>query len=262
MRSLLRAVLTAALACTLAPAAFAGRIVVNHDEWTLSNSGATLAGAANVATFVGNLASFMNIDGGGCNYLVYSSNFGLTQSAFTGGMAAAGCSVTTYTGAFNTGAGTLAGYDGVFLALNPSSYDLAALTAYINGGGSAYIAAGTGAGGAAAEAAVWNPFLNLFGLNLGSSYNGCCGVDPMQVSHAIETGVSQLYYNNGNSVSLVGANPNAQVIEFSNTGLGLIGVYDDIVITGVPEPASWALALLALGALGQARAGRGRRESA
>lgn len=261
MRSLLRAALTAALACTLAPAALAGRIVVNHDEWTLSNSGASLAGGANVSTFVGNLAEFMNIDGDGCSFLVYSGNFGLTQSAFTSGMAAAGCSLTTYTGAFNTGAGTLANYDGVFLALAPSTYDAATLAAYVNAGGSAYIAAGTGVGGAAAEAAVWNPFLNLFGLNLGSSYNGCCGVDAMQVDHAIEAGVGQLYYNNGNTVSLVGANPHAQVIEFSASGLGLIGVYDDVA-TGVPEPAGWALALLALGVLGRVRAGRGQRRIA
>jgi hypothetical protein len=256
MRSLFRFMIASALAFAFAPAAFAGRIIVNHDEWTLSDTGASTAGAANVSTFIGNFASFMNIDGGACNFLVYSSNFGVTQAAFNNGMSAAGCSVTAYTGVFNTGVGTLADYDGVFLALPPSTYDPTALASYVNSGGSAYIAAGTGVGGAAVEAALWDPFLNLFGLDLGAAYNGCCGVDSVEVTHVIETGVSQLYYNNGNTVTLVGGNPNAQIIEFSGTGLGLIGVYDDVGVTPVPEPGTLLCLLLALVALSQIRIAR------
>jgi len=255
MRSLVRCIVATALAFVFAPAAFAGRIIVNHDEWTLSDTGATAAGAANVSTFIGNVASFMNVAGGACNFLVYSSNFGVTQTAFTSGMSAAGYSITQYTGAFNTGLGTLADYDGVFLALPPSTYDPTALASYVNSGGSAYIAAGTGVGGAAFEAGVWDPFLNLFGLDLGASYNGCCGVDPIELTHVIETGVSQLYYNNGNTVSPFGGNPNAQIIEFSSSGLGLIGVYDDVG-RDVPEPGTLLCLLLAFAALRQARIAR------
>jgi hypothetical protein len=251
MRSLVRFMIATALAFVFAPTAFAGRIIVNHDEWTLSDTGAASAGAANVSTFIGNVASFMNIDGGACNFLVYSSNFGVTQAAFTSGMSAAGCSITAYTGVFNTGVGTLADYDGVFLALPPATYDPTALASYVNSGGSAYIAAGTGIGGSVVEAGVWDPFLNLFGLDLGAAYNGCCGVDPVEVTHVIETGVSQLYYNNGNTVTLVGGNPNAQIIEFSGTGLGLIGVYDDVGVTPVPEPGTLLCLVLALAAIRQ-----------
>lgn len=242
---LARIAIGTSLAAALAAPALAGRIIVNHDEWTLSQTGANLAGAANVSTFVGNVASFMNSNGGGCSFLVYSSNgLAFAQAPFTGAMAAAGCALTTYTGPFNAGQGTLANYDGVFLATPPDTYVPADLTAYVNAGGSAYIAAGTGFGGAAAEAGLWNAFLNGFGLTLGSPYNGCCGVDPVQQSHPIEAGVAQLYYDNGNTVSLLGANPNAQIIEASGQGLGLIGVYNDVA--QVPEPDTLALLGVAL----------------
>ena len=70
MRSLVGFMIATALAFVFAPAAFAGRIIVNHDEWTLSDTGASTAGAANVSTFIGNVASFMDVDGGACNFLV------------------------------------------------------------------------------------------------------------------------------------------------------------------------------------------------
>jgi hypothetical protein len=59
----------------------------------------------------------MNIDGGACDFLVHSDKFGLTQSDFDAAIAGAGCSLTEYTDAFDTGDATLANYDGVFLGL-------------------------------------------------------------------------------------------------------------------------------------------------
>lgn len=247
------------LAIALLPSApvIAGRIVVNHDEWTLSDTGRAQAGAASFDNFVGNLAAYMNINGGACNFLVYSSNFGLTQAGFQTAMTGAGCALTNYAGPFNAGVGLLSNYDGIFLALNPTTYDPAALASYVNAGGSAYIAAGTGALGAAGEAAHWNQFLNGFGLVLGSPYNGCCGIDTVTQSHIIEAGVTQLYSDNGNTVSLNGGDPNAQIIEFSNQGLGLIGVYDNVRAGNAPVPATIACLLLGLGLMTLVR-GRGR----
>ena len=116
-----------AIALTFASAAHAGRIVVNNDEWTLSNTGFAQAGAANVTTFVANLASFMNINGGGCSFLVYSAPGGLAfgQSNFQAAMTAAGCGLTPFTNtfAFDAGPNKLANFDGVFLALPPDDYN-------------------------------------------------------------------------------------------------------------------------------------------
>jgi hypothetical protein len=111
---------------------------------------------------------------------------------------------------------------------------------------------GTGVGGSVTEAGVWNPFLYGFGLTLGAACNGCFGVDAVAQSHPLEAGVAQLYFDNGNTVSLFGSNPNAQIIEFSSQGLGLIGVYDSAAAQ-VPEPETLALLGAALAGLGFGR---------
>jgi hypothetical protein len=217
----------------------AGRIIVNHDEWTTSNTGYASAGAANAGTFVENVAAFMNVAGGPGNFLVYSANFSFNQSNFLATMAGAGHTVTQdTTGATPFNLPTLSAFDGIFLAGNGFSKDDQVLTDYVNAGGSVYISAGTGLGGPAAEAALWNGFLDDFGLAfVGTSYNGCCGNDPVTGTHAILNGVATLYYNNGNTVVLTGGNPNASIIEVGPTGQGLLGVFD----ATVPEPGTFVL---------------------
>lgn len=225
---------------TMAANAYGGRIVVNHDEWSTSNSGFANAGGSNALTFSQNLAAFLNIGGGAGNILIYSANFGLTESNFLNALTGAGHSVTVdNTGSTPFTLASLSAFDAIFLAGNAFSKSDAVLTSYVNSGGSVYIEAGTGLGGAAAEAALWNGFLGGFGLTLAPSYNGCCGNDAVTGTHPILAGVSQLYHNNGNTVSLAGGNPNAQIIEFGSGGQGLIGVYDDI--NAVPEPSTWLL---------------------
>ena len=135
----------------------------------------------------------------------------------------------------------------------PPAVNQNVLIDYVNGGGNVYVNGGTGIGGAASEAAAWNTFLNAFGLNFAATYNGIGGVIPIVSSHAVMDGVPSLYQNNGNTITLVGGNPNAQIIA-SSQGQGLYAVYDG---TAIPEPAS--LTLLGVGLLAAAVRRRSRR---
>ena len=253
IQHLFRTIACSALIAAAQPA-YSGRVVVNHDEWTFENSKMELA-KPDTAQFASNLASFMNIDGGTCNLLVYSSNFGLTGTTFNATLQAAGCTVTQSTGAFDLA--TLSAYDGVMLAGNQFSYDSSALTAYVNSGHSVYIEAGTAElNGQVNEGLAWDSFMHAFGLDFGETWNGIEGVTAISGTHELLQGVSRLYFNNGNTVGLYGANSHAQVIA-SHNGMGLLGVYDDVPepdVRQVPEPGT--LALLGLSAIGIAFARR------
>jgi hypothetical protein len=240
-------VLVSAVLCAVfaSPSVEAGRIVVNHDEWTTSDTGFSQAGA-DATTFVQNLANFLNPGGGFGTFLAYSSDFSLTGASFANALTSAGHSLTVST-AITFDLPTLVMYDAVFLAGQPGA-NTTVLTDYVNAGGNVYLAGGTFLGGnATGEASAWNPFLNNFGLGFqGGSYNGISGVLPVTGIHPILNGVADLYYNNGNTVVLVGGNPNAQIVQ----GPGLIGVYDDVA---APEPGGLALLGLGLAALASAR---------
>jgi hypothetical protein len=180
---------------------------------------------------------------GGGNFLVFSDNFSLTDASFTS--AISGETFDTSPANFNLA--NLNTYSGVFLAGAQAGYDAAILASYVNAGGDVYIAGGTADGPfGGTEQDYWNPFLNQFGLSFGPSYNGIAGTFAVGGGHPLLAGVSQIYNNNGNTVSLFGVNPKASII-FAPTGAGLIGVYDN-----VPEPSSWILVsggLIGLGLL-------------
>ncbi|MBK9129096.1 MAG: hypothetical protein IPM13_15035 [Phycisphaerales bacterium] len=214
-------------------------IVVNNDEWTLSDSG--FGFAPDAPNFAQNVAALFS-GGGPGNFLVYSSNFGLTGSQLASTMASAGHAWTISTALPFTLA-TFQQYDGLFLAGSdsyPNALEAADLIAYVQGGGSLYIAAGTGNGGAVTEAAAWNQVLNAFGLSLAPSYNGIAGNIAISSPHPLFVGVNSLYQNNGNSiVDLEPANPDNEVL-VTLGGDGLYAVW-------VPEPAP--LLLLGVAAL-------------
>ena len=200
----------------------AGNIIVNGDEYPLSDPGFTNAGSANAAAFALNAAAFLT--GGKGSILIYSNSLGVAGSSLQSTLTQAGYSVTEDpTGSTPFTLAALSAYQAVFLGGNPFSANTAVLQQYVQAGGGVYIAAGTGAvayPSAAAEAAQWNPFLSLYGLSLASQYNGITGTMATSDQPPVLTGVSQLYFNNGNSVSASG--PFAQVITSSN-GQGLIG---------------------------------------
>ena len=217
----------------------ASTIVVSHDEWTLSNAGFT--NSPGTATFVANLVSEF-----GPTIHAYSTNFGLTGSALSAAMTDAGATYTVGTG-ITFDLPTLSAYDAIFLGgayLNTDQLD--ALASYVAAGGNVYLAGGTGAGGAAAEAAAWNPFLAAYGLTFASTYNGVSGNVPVS-GDPLFAGVDSLFQDNGNTIS--GA---AVVCCESRAGLFAVVRSDDTQPppSQVPEPGT--AFLLGLGLLGLA----------
>jgi hypothetical protein len=219
----------AALAVVSSIAFAQGRVVVNHDEWTLSDSGFASGPPGSSALFAQNVASYL-IGGGTGNLLVLSANFGLTESDLAAAMAAGGHAWTHWTsglGVPQTASG-FAPYDAIFLAGPiPSAAPnvLLELAAYVQNGGSLYVAGGTGSfGGSAAEANYWNPLLSNFGLAYASSFNGVGGVISTPFAHPIFAGVPSLYFNNGNSVTLLA--PSSSVATFSAASNVLFGIYE------------------------------------
>ncbi len=187
-----------------------GRLVVSHDEWTLSPSG--FSASATTQTFAENVADFFT-GGASGNFLVYTGNFGLNNSSFTGALTAAGHTVTVDRSMPFT-ASLLQNYDGVFLAYDGGTpLDPQILADYVAGGGGVYIAGGTGSGGAAGEAAAWNPFLDRFGIAFESRYNGIGGTRPVSSTHAVFAGVTNLYQGNGATLVPVSQPTIATIVE-------------------------------------------------
>lgn len=181
------------LLALLAPATgTAGIVIVNHDEWTLSDWG------VNAAQFGANIANYF-AGGPGGNFLIYSNDtFGLANSTLINAITSAGHTVTVNTG-ITFDLPTLSGYTGIFLGGYIGSYSAAVLTAYVNNGGNVYLAGGTGL--IAFEHSVWDSFLANFGFDFGPSYNGISGTFAPTTSHPVFAGVPTLLYDNGNRFS-------------------------------------------------------------
>ena len=194
-----------------------GRIVVAHDEWTLSNAG--FSAAPSTTQFVQNVASWFS-GGLAGNFRAWSSNFGLNQSSLAAAITSAGHSWSVSTaGSFDLA--TLQQYDGVFLVGTP--VNAAVLTSYVQGGGNVYMAAGT----TGQDRNLINPFLANFGLQIGP-LNGWVETYAISSPHPIFAGVSSLYHASGHSISLMsGAGTISQVLVTKN-GLGLYATYEGI----------------------------------
>jgi hypothetical protein len=225
--------ITFILALSAVLPAQAGKIVVTNDEWTLSNTG--FSGSNDPGQFALNVAQWFTGNSTGNSFLVYSSNFGLTGSSLSSVMIGAGNAWTVDTVTVPT-LSYLQSFKGVFLAGNGIDNQL--LIDYVNGGGNVFLEGGTGIVGAAAEAAQWKAFLNAFGLEYGTSYNGVGGNIPISSSHPIFAGVDSLYQDNGNDALDINLlDPSAQVLVTVN-GHGLYAVYESV---SVPEPGTLIL---------------------
>ena len=232
MKSLFHGVLTILFAVSFS-AAEAGTVIINNDEWTLSNAG--FANAPDTGKFVTNMAALFS-GGGTGSFHAYSTNFGFTESSLSATLSGAGHTYTSGTGFAFTPA-NISGFNALFLGgAYLSSTEINTLINYVNSGGNVYLAGGAGVGGAATEAAAWNPFLNAFGMSFDSSYNGIIGnIDVSGASHPIFSSVSALYQNSGSSISGTG-------MQVSQSGQGLYAV--------VPLPASFLLLASGISFLG------------
>ncbi|MBY0111387.1 MAG: hypothetical protein K2Y21_01095 [Phycisphaerales bacterium] len=207
---------TAAGLLALAPLAHAGKIIVHHDEWPLSTTG--FQQAPTMTQYARNVAAFFT-GGGPGRFLVLTNNFGLDNASVSAAMTGAGHQWIVNSAAPFTLANFLT-YDAVFLAGTPVNTQV--LIDYVNAGGNVYIAGGTGL---INEPAVFNPFLNTFGLSYGPNYNGIGGEFSIGVPHPLFVGVQSMYHNNGNTVTDLVPGDSRQSIILTKNGAGLIGVY-------------------------------------
>lgn len=249
--AMMAAMLFMAMSTTVASA---GKIIVNHDDWTFRDVGFSNA-SPDTANFARNIATYF-AGGTTGNFLAYSTNPGLTGSSLAGAITGAGHGWTVSTAMPFTLA-ALSAYDGVFLTGHPGAANMAVLTAYVNAGGNVYLGGGSGYLGAAGEAALWNPFLNAFGLG----FVGTAGYDLVVGVHAVTSeffltrDVDELYYNNGLPVVRTMPSDYTAIFAYAN-GYRALALYDS---EGIPTAGSLALLLVGLAGLG---AGAGRRHAA
>lgn len=206
-----------------------GKIVVNNDEWTLSDRG-FYETPEDAKQFALNVASYFTGSNPG-NFLVYSKKFGATNGLvgddLKGTMEAAGHAWTIIDTDTDFTLSDFLQYDGIFLSgtpadgmgLTPPNPQL--LIEYVQAGGNIYLAGGTSIATAQIEADQWNPLLNACGLEFESPLNNINGVIPIDSNHPLFHGVQELFQLAGHSINKIDpANPRADVlIEYAGEGL-------------------------------------------
>ena len=215
------------------PATLTGKLLVLHDEWTLSDTG--FQQAPDTVTFVKNIAKYFNNNKGG-RFLDASPVYSMThlvrgsalENTFTS-------SQYTFTKGYSSPLDlkTLCSYDGVFVG--GESTDNQLLIDYIKQGGSVCVIAGGGIRGAQSHSALWSQLLETFGLRLEPSTNNIVGVLPITNSdHPLFTGVKALYQNNGNTVHLLPDSKASLIMKYGSQGLI---AYAEFPVPKDPAPA-------------------------
>ena len=160
MKAIVQAALAAILFISCASAQ-SGVVIVNNDEWTLSNTGFTNA-SGSTDQFALNVASLLT--GGSGSIHAYSNFFAFKGSSLDTTLTNAGYTYTTGDSFAFTPA-NIAGYDALFMGGTfLSASEITTLINYVNAGGGVYLVGGTNPS-ATATAAAWNPFLNVFGMS-------------------------------------------------------------------------------------------------
>lgn len=198
--------------------AAAGRVVVVGDDWPLSNTGFTEPNDG--AVLAENAAAWFT-NGAPGRFLAYSNNQALTGSSLAAAMQTAGHDWEVRSSG-DVSLATLLTYDAVFLAA--LAIDTATLTAYVEQGGNVYLALGTGAGGAPAEAARYNPFLEPLGFRAGTAYNGIAANVAVSGTAPLLAGVDHLRSWGSQTITDLVANDDAVLV--LSDSLLYIGIYE------------------------------------
>ncbi|HMN95052.1 MAG TPA: hypothetical protein PKC43_00055 [Phycisphaerales bacterium] len=193
-----------------------GRIVAAHDEWTLSSTG--FDAPSDPGAFALNVVEFIT-GSPSANLLIYSSNFGLTQTPLLATLSGAGHQVTVSLAVPFTLPSLLV-YDAVFVT--GVDFDDQVLIDYVESGGGVYICAGTGLTTDLAN----NAFMNHFGLQF-NSLNGLAGHYPIASPHPIFTGVDALFHWNGSTITTVPGSFVGAILAVGPSGEGLYAVFDE-----------------------------------
>lgn len=246
-----------------------GRIIAIGDEWLLSDLAFSTNNAQSTQLAVNIASYFANNQPG--NFLVLSNIPAITGYGVRGVQGAALAAAMTaagHTWTINAAApitlANLSQYDGVFLAgsIGSGASNAGVLASYVNAGGCVLVMAGVGTGftGAASEASAWNPFLNQFGLGLGSTYfatipTGLLTIPVAPSGHALGQSLATVSWGNGQlTLDLQPANPQNQVAvrgDFSGYP-GPQGTYNDIIATYNLGTVSPVYALFGNGCAGSA----------
>ena len=235
-----------------------GRIFVNNDEWALSSTGISVAGAANVTNFTRNVASWL-VGGMSGSVLIASGNFGLPVGSIGADLGTGGYSFTTTLDNSAFGWSNRNSYAAIFADASTGGAGNFAQTQldlqnYVLGGGSVYLNFGTGLNGPVQEAANYQNFLNYFGLQLPSAnYNNISGLANTTsyagqgpYGAALFGGVTGLYVNNGSDVTQGGANTAGYTTQIFGGTLYGAAAPSNVV----PEPSTYVLMIAGLAGLG------------
>ncbi len=210
----------------------AGKLFLNHDEWTLSETGFSYA--SDPDTLFVEAARWL-AQSPNPNVLVYSDNFGWTGSSIAEVAMAAGIEFTVSTTVPLTPS-ELAQYDIICLGGYPA--DNAVINTYLDSGGSVFLLAGTGTSGhfgnSSAESAAWSDLLAHVGLGLADSSVSTEGSVPIKSEHPVLSGVDRLYFRVGQPILDLDPSDNYGQIIAEYDDNGVVAIFDPGV-SGVPD---------------------------
>jgi len=222
---------TPTLTPTASPTQKTGKIVVNCDEWAISDTGYVRGDGSKFAENIINYFSKEDNE----RYLAYTSDKAYGDS-FINQVKAMGHSIEKRTDITLT-LDVLKTYDVVFLAA-PEIPDNDMLIQYVLEGGDVYL---SGATGYTHEYKGWNTFLNRFGLNYQEYYNGVHDVLDISGTHVLLDGLEKLYFYDGQTIEkLINPSDNAANIIFSYNGMGFLAVYDENYNSNITPPTNYA----------------------